>query len=183
MRKINRNIENPVDNIFIDIASYSASFYKKLNLTPNDLTTISLVFGILSYFFLIKNYRIMAVIFFLIAYYFDCADGYYARAYNMESTVGDYYDHFSDYFKYVLILWALYTLSSEKYVGYYMFIMIMTSLLMVHMGCQEKNNGHGKDTMLTTFKSLCPNKNMIKYTRFFGCGTFNIVIAIIMLIY
>ena len=68
MRKIIREIENPIDNIFIDLAESTAPFYKSLNMTPNQLTTFNLLFGLTASYLFYKEYRCMAVIFYLIAY-------------------------------------------------------------------------------------------------------------------
>ena len=51
MRKIPREYENPIDNINLDFAEFMCPYFKVLNLTPNDLTTISFIFGLLSVYF------------------------------------------------------------------------------------------------------------------------------------
>ena len=51
MRKIKKIYENPIDDILIDIAKYLCPYFKKCYITPNNLTTISLITGVLSIFF------------------------------------------------------------------------------------------------------------------------------------
>lgn len=46
MRKIPRNYENPIDSILIDICDYIGPFLYKLHVTPNMITSISLILGI-----------------------------------------------------------------------------------------------------------------------------------------
>ena len=52
MRKIPKNLENPIDNVIIDACETMSTFFKNLHLNPNDITTLSLIFGILSIIFL-----------------------------------------------------------------------------------------------------------------------------------
>jgi len=40
MRKIPRELENPIDNIIINIAEPVCKMFKKLNFTPNGITTL-----------------------------------------------------------------------------------------------------------------------------------------------
>ena len=55
MRKIPPELENPVDRVFIDMADASSEFYKSLNFTPNMLTTLSLITGLISFVLFIEG--------------------------------------------------------------------------------------------------------------------------------
>ena len=57
MRKIDSNLENPIDNILIDICDFILPTLKVLNFTPNMLTTISLIFGLLSVYCLFEKIK------------------------------------------------------------------------------------------------------------------------------
>jgi hypothetical protein len=48
MRKIERDDENPIDNIIIDSCDIIKPYFYKLGFTPNGITTLSLIFGLLS---------------------------------------------------------------------------------------------------------------------------------------
>ena len=53
-RKIPPEYENPIDNVLINCANKTDFVYKNLNMTPNHLTSLSLLFGILCAYFYIK---------------------------------------------------------------------------------------------------------------------------------
>ena len=97
MRKIPKNLENPIDNAIIDICDPLSEFFHYLHFVPNDITTLSLIFGILSVLLLYRGQTIASVVFYFISYIFDCCDGYYARKYKMCTKLGDIYDHFKDW--------------------------------------------------------------------------------------
>ena len=46
-RKIPNIYENPFDIFLINICEMMNPYFKKLNFTPNGITTLSLIFGIL----------------------------------------------------------------------------------------------------------------------------------------
>ena len=183
MRKISQNIENPFDNIIIKICEKTAPLFRSMNLTPNGITTLSVIFGLLSFKSIMfhDNFKLASVLL-LVAYYFDCLDGYYARQYKMETIVGDYYDHFSDIIKIVLIMFAIYYKKPDAYTSSNIIIfLIFTYLMMKHMGCQEKNVITTSPTLspsLSILKKLCKDKNNIRYTKYFGTGTFILIICI-----
>ena len=183
MRKIPSSLENPIDNILIYFSELLSPFFKSLNFTPNTLTTISLALGIISaIFFWYENYKLSAL-FFLLAYFFDCADGFYARKYSMTSQFGDLYDHYSDYFKLGLILFLMFYKSPEKFFKLILPLVVIFFLLMtIQVGCQEKykkNDIYGD--MLAPAKSMCygPPDQVMVYMRFFGTGTFILVMSIL----
>jgi hypothetical protein len=61
MRKIPREYENPIDSVLLDWCEQIVPFFHKNNMTPNDLTTISLLFGLLSAYLLYHDYAILFV--------------------------------------------------------------------------------------------------------------------------
>ena len=181
-RKINRNYDNPIDNLLLDMAIPMNTFLYTLKFTPNMLTTISLLLSLLgSYSIFYKYYKIGALLLF-IGYFFDCADGNFARKYNMVSKYGDYYDHISDSFK-IIILYVIILCSNLKFNNKVIFIIVnivFIILSIIHLGCQEKiyNKNNSKSSTLDITKYLCINKDNIKYTRYFGCGTFFVVMCL-----
>jgi phosphatidylglycerophosphate synthase len=108
MRKITCNCENPLDNILINISDYMCPYAKKYGFTPNILTTVSLIFCGIAALLLLNSFYYLAAFMYLISYYFDCMDGHFARKYKMVTKFGDYYDHFADTIKVILILYILY---------------------------------------------------------------------------
>jgi len=184
MMKINPDHENIIDNCFQNVAISHLDFYHKLNLIPNHLTTCSLFFGLLSGYLFYYDKTILSVISFIISYYFDTADGLYARKYKMETELGEIYDHIADTLRVLLILYIMYIKSSTKFYMYLPVIIIILFLSFVHLGCQEKHyNGQVKQHLISQTKMLCPNPKHIKYTKFCSSGLFTLIFIIIMLLY
>lgn len=184
MRKIDPQYENPVDNIMIDIADKTSSFYKMFNCTPNQLTTLSLFFGLMAAYYLYKRQNMMATILFVISYYFDTLDGHYARKYGMVSEFGDYYDHFSDWLKYGVIMFVMYQINPSKFVYVLLIMSIIFLLQNIHIGCQEKMYESKVDQpLLKHTKMLCPDVSYINYTKYFGCGTLFLIMSILIYTY
>ena len=55
MRKIDSDYENPIDNVLIDSGIKTLPFFKSIGFTPNLITTLSLIFGLISVFYLHKD--------------------------------------------------------------------------------------------------------------------------------
>lgn len=183
MKKISHDVEGPIDNIIIDIADRSSTYYKKLDYTPNVLTTYSLVFGLMSAYFFYYSHNLIAICLFIIAYYYDCADGFFARKYNMTTKFGDIYDHISDVCKIVLIFTIMYYKDSNKFITIFPVLLITFSISLIHLGCQETLYDKDESYSLKQLTNICisdPNKVM-KYTRYFSTGTFMIIVMLSML--
>lgn len=194
-RKINEKYENPYDNLMINFSEKVSENFKKLNFTPNHLTTISLIFSLISAVFLYKIndknkklYKTLAIIFYLLSYFFDCLDGYYARKYDMVTSFGDKYDHYGDIIKHLIIYRIFYLkLSKTKFYIYTFIIGLLIIFMFVHLGCQEKyytQTGNGNGHFLENFKSFCPNnpEKTMKFTKYFSCGTIILTTIIFMML-
>ena len=176
-RKIARYYQSPIDALLYDIAEKLSPMFKRYNLTPNHITTIAnIVRGLSLVMFYKKHYKVSAVLY-IIGYYFDCMDGYFARRYNMTTKFGDLYDHISDVVIHLILLWLLLRIKFR----YKTNILTLLALLLIgaftHMGCQEIL--YKKKSVLTILQKLCYNVKYIKYTRFLGLGTFIFVLACI----
>tara|TARA_Y100000389_G_scaffold107615_1_gene104615 strand:- start:7 stop:588 length:582 start_codon:yes stop_codon:yes gene_type:complete len=178
-RKVTEKYENPIDNYLYDVAEALHPYFYKLNFTPNGITTLSLITGIASIYYMYNKKFIQFAILYFISYFFDCADGSYARKYKMVSKFGDLYDHFKDWSVSLIGLWVLFSkYKLGKNLKLIIPIAIMIPLLIVHIGCQEKMYGKNESETLEISKRFCPanTKNELEYitqyTRFAGCGTF-----------
>ena len=180
MRKTARELENPIDNILIDIAESNNSYYKSLHFTPNVLTTFSLMFGILAAYLFYKDYQVPAAIVFIISYYFDCADGSFARKYNMETKLGEIYDHVSDISKVLLIVVVMYIKNKEKFMQVLPIFLILIAFSLVNIGCQQKLQKHAEGPIIDSSKYLCVGdpETVIPISRYAGTGTLVILLAI-----
>lgn len=189
-RKIPSKLENPIDNIIINVGRKFYKLFRKLNFTPNHLTFISMILGLLSiYFFYTKKYILSSILYF-VSYCFDVFDGNYARTYNMVTEFGDSFDHIKDIS--VNILFILVFIKYTTLINYKIYLIITVSifiLMSVHLGCQEqyvsKRNPQNNSKYLKAFEPYC-KKNAIrnmKILKYMGCGTFASWISFIILLH
>ena len=184
MRKIDRNNENPIDDVLIEICEYISEYVHAIGLTPNMITTLSLIFGVTTSILLYKRMYLVASTCWIISYFFDCLDGHIARKYNQTSKFGDYYDHISDTIKTSAVLFALYSIDPVKFYKMIIIIAIFGFFMCVHLGCQEKEYAKDESDTLSFTQQLCPNTAYaLQITKYFGCGTFNFVIVLGFLYY
>jgi phosphatidylglycerophosphate synthase len=180
-RKILRSIENPLDNIFIDIAECLNPFFYNLGFTPNLLTTLSLLFSIYGVYLIGQGRYKVGSILYLIGYFFDCTDGNFARRYKMTSKYGDLYDHASDVAKAMHLFWMILNLpisSIKNRLLLIIFFIIVHLVSFVHIGCQEKETHNSESKSISFLHHLCPDSNYIHVTRYFGTGTAYLIICL-----
>ena len=182
-RKVRIENENIFDNVFIYIGEYFVDDARGIGMTPNMVTTLSLVTGILTALLLSYSNYIAASVMFLISYILDCMDGTMARKFNMETVFGDYYDHFSDITKILIIFIVLYNNDSTKFMNLLPFIILFAILLLTNMGCQEQSYNSEMSPSLGLTRELCQVEQNVAYTKWFGCGTFVVFMVIMFLIY
>lgn len=186
MRKIDSTLDNPIDNFFIYLAEAVSPFLYKTGHTPNIITTYSFMSGLTSLYFLYLDKRMEFAFFFILNYVFDCIDGHFARRYDMITEFGDFYDHVTD----ILIPLGVIIILSFKYykqrtfprLSILVLLAALSFLTLIQFGCQQKHITNADKKIkesLDTFIPLCPNKERIKISRFFGSGTLIITIAIL----
>lgn len=191
MRKIPENLENPLDNYLLDLCENVSPTFYNYGFTPNMITTLSNITTILVIILLLQAHYNWAAFFVLVAYFFDCLDGHLARKYNMTSDFGDYYDHISDAVKIIAILCTLCYIDSSKLIIIMPFLLVVTILMMMHIGCQEQYYNTTESKSLDFMKNLCPvdinNKqeieNKMNYTKYFGAGTGTLAVMISIMYY
>ena len=114
---------------------------------------------------------------------FDCMDGHYARKYKLVSKFGDYYDHIKDILVVVgliIVLIIRYKVPRQVWIIFVTILLIFTALMTAQLGCQEKLYPHDESPMLKQSKLLCLGnaKKNIQYTKWFGCGTWTIMLIL-----
>lgn len=186
MRKVSRELDNPIENIILDVGDYTLPWFKKTSHTPNTLTTYSFILGLASIYFLYKNQLHYFGICFFMSFVFDCWDGYMARTYNMTSPFGDLYDHITDVSVGLGIAYVAYTKYKHKATfPIVVLIGIMTLLMQTHVACYQQvymdTNKQEAETIDAIAGWLCADKGDIVWTRYFGPGTF--ILFIIGLMY
>ena len=183
VNKLPYEYESSIDIAIFKFLETHMHIYKKLNFTPNILTTFSLIFGLFSAYLITKDWYKLAALMYFISYYYDCADGKFARKYKMVSVIGDYYDHISDVLKGALILYALNTTNKERFSKWIIVIVILLILSIYHLGLQQcvynEVRGTKESPTLDIFRPHNNKKHMIHHTRVFGMGTFTVLFCLI----
>ena len=184
-KKIPDHYENPIDILLLELNGYMNPWYRRMGFTPNLLTTVSLVVTVVGLGIYRYGFTVLGAILYFVGYYFDCADGNFARRYNLVTTFGDYYDHISDVFKYLVFMWVLLAspISNQYKLGVIAVLLVFLTGMLVHFGCQERlYNREGESGTLSFFKTWCQDTEWINQTRYLGCGTFQLTITIILLL-
>ena len=193
-RKLPEELECPIDNLIIKYGKKLYPYFRKLQFTPNTLTTISLILGLLSsYQFYQKNFIRSSILYF-ISYCFDDLDGNYARTYSLTTKFGDYYDHIKDLV--TNIIFFIIFLKYHQLPSYLLYpgliaIVITFILSCLHLGCQEiyikKGDAQEKEkaseylSFLTKFCQYDIIYNNIEFLKYFGTGSLSILISLTIL--
>ena len=189
VNKLADEYECPIDTLIFKFINTHLALYYKLGFTPNMVTTLSIIFGLLSAAQILAGQFFLAMLLFVVAYYLDCVDGKLARKYHMTSQFGDYYDHFGDIFKIVVIIYALLKsnkarrLSTKQWI-YAGIILVLTFLECAHFGYQETiyDKKHESAFLNVMRKMVSFDKTpheTIHYTKYFGCGFWMLCFAVI----
>jgi len=174
--KINADFLNPIEKHTANLAANLNPYYKSLNMTPNHVTTLSLLAGMGAIYHLLKRQYIWTILFIFISYFFDVSDGNYAREYNMVSKFGKLYDHFKDVAVHLSIVYILIVRNNKVSVktrGIIACVLIIGTLgLSLGEGCMQKyrekhdskykkkrdkemkNEDGSSDDLLNTFNQL-----------------------------
>jgi len=175
MRKIPLEYESPVDNVLLFLGDEVIRVAKNLGMTPNGLTTLSLIFGMGSVYALQNDRYVMFGICYMISYFFDCIDGAMARKYKMVSKFGDWYDHTKDLLVFGLIIYVClrkFPITKNKYV--YGGLALMYLIDIIHIDCQEKlYKKESESSFLSMLHGACIGdpKTMMLFTRYFATGS------------
>jgi phosphatidylglycerophosphate synthase len=179
--------DDPVDIFYKKYIDIINPHFKAAGMTPNMITTISLAFGLLACYLYYKSYYISAALSYIVSYFFDVMDGYFARIYNMGSVFGSYYDSISDNVV-VLLLFILFYKKTSISLPAKLTIILILAIYAVgtayQMSCQEKyvkktNEKHLSDGLAFLDKIKCSDFENMRYSRFFGTGVSTLVIAVI----
>lgn len=93
-------------HFFYPISEFSMPIFRFFSFTPNMITTLSLVTVVLAIYYTFINTRIASAMI-VLSYALDCADGMYARRYDMCSVFGMVYDYVKDGIMITLFYFAL----------------------------------------------------------------------------
>lgn len=182
-KKLPKDYENPIDQIFIDICDNTKPYFKMFNITPNMITTLSVISTLLSAYYINKDSYMYAILFYLLNWYFDTLDGIVARTYNMGSTFGAYYDTISDMIGNAIILYVLYQKYTQKNMFDYKFVLgliFLSAMSLLYYECREKYLGK-KIGFFKVTAPICSSTKVLPQYKYFGPGTTVMYIAFLML--
>jgi len=181
-RKIPAYYENPIDNIIIDLCGYISPLLYKYRVTPNMITTASLLCCLISLYELYQGNGHLAAIFWAFNYIFDTMDGNFARKYNMETEFGDWYDHTTDVLGFTLIcIILIYQKKVTRRNTIILFILIYGAF--IHLANQEKiSTAKTSDSLNLIEKYIYIPDIDITRSRYMGLGTFTAFLVYIIYI-
>ena len=189
VNKLPEDLDDPIDSILYNRIDHDLPYFRKLCLTPNMITTLSLVFSLAGIYNFYHDKNIVGSILFFMGYYFDCADGKMARKYKMVSQFGDLYDHISDIVKFVILIYVMLH-KSNKHLNKIIIVGIVIGILTgIQMSCQEKiynesnNKNESKSLELLSVFNVSDCQKTMRFTRFFSTGTFMLYNSLIILLW
>jgi phosphatidylglycerophosphate synthase len=190
VNKLLEKYECPINMQLYKFIDTHLHMYYHIGLTPNMVTTFSIIFAFFSAHQILKGHFLFAAILMLFSYYLDCVDGKLARKYNMVSKFGDLYDHFGDILKLTVVAYALFKSNKEKtsikqriYIG---IIVIFSLIQCIHLSYQEVIYDKKEESAcLNIFRQIIyldpnPEKN-IQYAKYIGSGTWMLCCALLII--
>ena len=179
MRKIDKSIENPFDNILLDLSEKVSPFFKKTGHTPNTITFYSAITAVMSMHALYNKFFYLFSVNWIVAYFFDSLDGYFARKYKMVTKLGDILDHTKDTIMWITTIFILitrYTIPKSFILGF----IIIGIFCMKQISCQQVlyTNKDIKES-IDIFCNFCKTPRDIKWTRFFGGGSLYLFVILL----
>lgn len=118
-----------------------AKIFSVLPLSPNHYTLISIVFALISSYFIIQQNFFLAILFFLIAGILDFIDGAVARYKNIATKTGAYLDTIADRYVEGILLFGLLFLPLPKIIlpGFgWVFLILFGSFLTTYVKAAAK---------------------------------------------
>ena len=156
-KKTTKKVSEVINSIFYRPLAFPLVLLgKKLKLTPNFFTTLSLISVLISAFFYSQNMIYWAAVLLFIKQILDCVDGSLARLTNQFSKFGGLYDFFGDVIGFVVMSLCMgYAMStSENNSIYYLYYILMAisvaigTLLFNTAKSQYLNNLSGKKDLV-----------------------------------
>lgn len=167
----------------------SILLYKLINLTsniitnkihPNIITLCNILLRIYIIYNLQKNIYTYIPFYLLITCFLDYLDGYIARKYNMVTKLGDFLDHIGDTIFIIYIYYTIINRLNNKYKKINLLILFIFLIAnFINLGCQEKYYSKDNSETLNILKKFCLSKNLLNYTKYFGCFTLHIFLGYI----
>lgn len=189
-RKLPVQLENPIDNVCLDIIFHIHPLFHTLGFTANGITILSALIQLIGVYCVYKSLFILGGVLYFIGYFFDVMDGWYARYYKMTSPYGDKLDHYSDILVAILLVGVIVLHPNISLLWKCLFIAISIALqitMTMYLGCQEQyfNKATRSNQFLAHLKPLCSQdtEKRLQSLRWFGTGTANLVTTVLIMLF
>ena len=183
MSKSGKDLQCSYDNIIYNkISPLIAPKLVEIGITPNMITTLTLIIRTVLLYLLFNNYFVkhkflIFILIWNITNFTDALDGYIARKYNMGSELGAKYDSFVDDSSYILLYIVLFknifvSNIKNKFLKIIIFVFILIDLLYISLSLTKlqflKINNNKEELDITVklikyYKNPIKNKNDIIY--------------------
>lgn len=174
MRKVPKENEGPIDNILLDGCEIVAPYVHGLGLVPNDITSLSLLFGFAASIALKNRNVTLFGCLYMISYAADVLDGFVARSYDQCTALGDMYDHITDIVLNLYILVLIFVIYQPRPVIFFAIVGVVFTLMYSTLGCSQKLLPRTGEFLDVT-RGFCPN-GFEGALRLFSPATFHLVI-------
>lgn len=152
--------------------------FKSINFTPNHITTLSLIFGLITLYLLWKKHCVLAGVSYFISYFFDCQDGNYARTYKMYSEFGSLYDHISDA---IIIIGLILIYIFKDYDNKFRYGILVGGAIIGYLCWQYYLKQEEYYEAKAANKEADVNMNSMKFLKFFGPGSAALIITVVII--
>jgi hypothetical protein len=190
MRKIPQELENPIDDALLEAADATMPVSKKF--TPNQVTVGSIFLAVVAVWAMFSGRPWTFALSYSGSIFLDYVDGHLARTTGQITKIGDFLDHASDALLALAVVAFLAWKLGSKSVVPISIIAIFGFLQAVHLGYQQKwydlngdkTEDHHEES-LDALQKLAPGdpEEAMRYTRWFGVGTYHVALLYVVLIY
>lgn len=185
MTQIPSEYQSPFYHWTLLLSDRLSPSFRRLGFTPNGITTLSLVCGVVAVWYLVQGTATGVLgfgVWYLIQYFFDCMDGYYARRYGLTSEFGDWYDHLKDTGLYLAICYILVRQYGLLHSPVSLLVLVSLAVLQyVYNGCLGVYRDHGPEpegwATMTLARRWCRQggpscvTTRLRWLRWFGTST------------
>ena len=153
---------------------------KKANITPNMVTTFSLIISCISIWNIHKDKYIIGSLLFLIRYILDCIDGPLARYTKTVTKFGDIYDHLVDLITFISFF--IVTLTKNFSNLFYTGIIILLITSAIHHIIISKQQTHQSQLISSILQNIPINLNKLYWTKYLSTDIAVLYVCIGMII-
>jgi hypothetical protein len=190
MRKIPSELENPIDDALLEAADATMPLAR--NFTPNQVTTGSIFLAFVAVWAMFSGRPWTFALTYSGSVFLDYVDGHLARTTGQITKIGDFLDHASDLLLAIAIVTFLAWKLGSNALAPVGIVALFGLLQAVHLGYQQKFYAEKGDKRedeheesLDVLQKLAPGDpdTAMKYTRWFGVGTYHVALLYVVLIY